>query len=155
MPPVVVGAAIGAAASTAVGYYVTGTIVASAIASSFATSFAISLAGSIAMSALAGKPSGSFGAQGQGVVNRDQMVKQAITNRRVVYGTAKVSGPIVFMETTDNDKYLHMAIVLAAHEVTNIWQIYIDDEPVGTGNINGFVGGDYKNKIRINYIYKI
>ena len=149
MPPVVVGAAIGAAASTAVGYYVTGTIVASAIASSFATSFAISLAGSIAMSALAGKPSGSFGAQGQGVVNRDQMVKQAITNRRVVYGTAKVSGPIVFMETTDNDKYLHMAIVLAAHEVTNIWQIYIDDEPVGTGNINGFVGGDYKNKIRI------
>ena len=149
MPPVVVGAAIGAAASTAVGYYVTGTIVASAIASSFATSFAISLAGSIAMSALAGKPSGSFGAQGQGVVNRDQMVKQAITNRRVVYGTAKVSGPIVFMETTDNDKYLHMAIVLAAHEVTNIFQIYIDDEPVGTGNINGFVGGDYKNKIRI------
>ena len=149
MPPVVVGAAIGAAASTAVGYYVTGTIVASAIASSFATSFAISLAGSIAMSALAGKPSGSFGAQGQGVVNRDQMVKQAITNRRVVYGTAKVSGPIVFMETTDNDKYLHMAIVLAAHEVTNIFQIYIDDEPVGTGNINGFVGGEYKNKIRI------
>ena len=149
MPPVVVGAAIGAAASTAVGYYVTGTIVASAIASSFATSFAISLAGSIAMSALAGKPSGSFGAQGQGVVNRDQMVKQAITNRRVIYGTAKVSGPIVFMETTDNDKYLHMAIVLAAHEVTNIFQIYIDDEPVGTGNINGFVGGDYKNKIRI------
>ena len=149
MPPVVVGAAIGAAASTAVGYYVTGTIVASAIASSFATSFAISLAGSIAMSALAGKPSGSFGAQGQGVVNRDQMVKQAITNRRVVYGTAKVSGPIVFMETTDNDKYLHMAIVLAAHEVTNIWQIYIDDERVGTGDINGFIGGDFKDKVRI------
>jgi len=152
MPPVVVGAAIGAAASTAIGYYVTGTIVASAIASSFATSFAISLAGSVALSALSGKPSGSFGAQGASVVNRDQMVKQAITNRRVIYGISKVSGPLVFMETTENNKYLHLVIALASHEVTNIPSIYIDDDRLsafdGDGNITS---GDYANKVRVKF----
>ncbi len=152
MPPVVVGAAIGAAASTAIGYYVTGTIVASAIASSFATSFAISLAGSVALSALSGKPSGGFGAQGASVVNRDQMVKQAITNRRVIYGTSKVSGPLVFMETTENNKYLHLVIALASHEVTNIPSIYIDDDRLsafdGDGNVTS---GDYANKVRVKF----
>jgi len=152
MPPVVVGAAIGAAASTAIGYYVTGTVIASTIVSSFATSFAVSLAGSVALSALSGKPSGSFGAQGQGVLNRDQMVKQAITNRRVIYGTAKVSGPLVYMETTDNNKYLHMVIALASHEVTNIPYIYIEDDKVSNFDANGNVqSGDYKDKVRVKF----
>ena len=151
MPPVVVGAAVSAAASTAVGYF-TSTIAASAIVSSFATSFAISLAGSVALSALSGKPSGSFGAQGQGVLNRDQMVKQAITNRRVIYGTAKVSGPLVYMETTDNNKYLHMVIALASHEITNIPWIYIEDDKVSDFDANGFVtSGDYKDKVRVKF----
>ena len=148
MPPVVVGAAIGAAATTAVGYYVTGTVIASTIVSSFATSFAISLAGSVALSALSGKPSGSFGAQSSASLNRDQMIKQAITNRRVIYGTAKVSGPLVFMETTDNNKYLHMVIALASHQIANVSKFYIDDVEVET-DIYGFVGGDFKNKARI------
>ena len=152
MPPVVIGAAIGAAASTAVGYYITGTIVASAIASSFATSFAISLAGSVALSALSGKPSGSFGAQGASVVNRDQMVKQAITNRRVIYGTSKVSGPLVFMETTENNKYLHLVIALASHEITNIPSIYIEDDRISSFDGNGDVtSGDYANKVRVKF----
>jgi hypothetical protein len=160
MPPVVVGAAVGAAASTAVGVFVTTSIAAttSAIVASFATNFAISLAGSVALSALSGKPSGSFGAQGQGVLNRDQMIKQAITNRRVIYGTAKVSGPLVYMETTDNNKYLHMVIALASHEVTKINAIYIDDEIIvseafadldvwdASGNVTT---GKYKDKVRI------
>ena len=152
MPPVVVGAAVSAAASTAVGYYITGTVVASTIVSSFATSFALSLAGSVALSALSGKPSGSFGAQGQGNLNRDQMVKQAITNRRVIYGTAKVSGPLVYMETTDDNKYLHMVIALASHEVTNIPFIYIEDNKVDDFDANGNVqSGDYKDKVRVKF----
>ena len=152
MPPVVVGAAIGAAASTAVGYYITGTVVASTIVSSFATSFALSLAGSVALSALSGKPSGSFGAQGQGTLNRDQMIKQAITNRRVIYGTAKVSGPLVYMETTENNKYLHMVIALASHEVTNIPFIYIEDDKISDFDSNGFITtGDYKDKVRVKF----
>ena len=151
MPPVVVGAAVSAAASTAVGYFTT-TIAASAIVSSFATSFAISLAGSVALSALSGKPSGSFGAQGQGVLNRDQMVKQAITNRRVIYGTSKVSGPLVYMETTENNKYLHLVIALASHEITNIPWIYIEDDKVSDFDANGFVtSGDYKNYYKKMY----
>ena len=151
MPPVVVGAAVSAAASTAVGYFTT-TIAASAIVSSFATSFAISLAGSVALSALSGKPSGSFGAQGQGVLNRDQMVKQAITNRRVIYGTSKVSGPLVYMETTENNKYLHLVIALASHEITNIPWIYIEDDKVSDFDANGFVtSGDYKDKVRVKF----
>jgi len=152
MPPVVVGAAVGAAATTAVAYYTTGLAVGATIASTFATNFAISLGGSIALSALSGKPSGSFGAQGQGVLNRDQMVKQAITNRRVIYGTSKVSGPLVYMETTENNKYLHMVIALASHEVANIPYIYIEDDKVDDFDVNGNVqSGDYKDKVRVKF----
>jgi len=157
MPPVIVGAVVGAAASTAVAYFTT-SLATSALVSTFATKFAISLAGSVALSALSGKPSGSFGAQSQGVLNRDIMIKQAITNRRVIYGTAKVSGPLVFMETTENNKYLHMVIALASHEVTKINAIYIDDDIIvseafgdldvwdGSGNVTT---GKYKDKVRI------
>ena len=152
MPPVVVGAAIGAAATTAVAYYTVGLAVGATITSTFITNFAISLGGSIALSALSGKPSGSFGAQGQGVLNRDQMVKQAITNRRVIYGTSKVSGPLVYMETTENNKYLHMVIALASHEVANIPYIYIEDDKVDDFDVNGNVqSGDYKDKVRVKF----
>ena len=129
MPPVIIGAAIGAGVSTAIAYYGVGLAVGATITSTFVANFAMSVAGSLAMKAFSGsnKPSGSFGAQTNAILGRDVTVRQAITHHRVVYGTSKVSGPIAFMESTENNKYLHMVILLASHKVTNISSLYIDD----------------------------
>ena len=130
MPPVVVGAAVGAAVSTAATYYTVGLAAGATLASTFATNFAISLIGSTALSALSGRPSGNFGAQTQGRLSKELMTKQAIANRRVIYGTARVSGPLVYLETTSNNKFLHAVIPLAGHEVTNIPSFFIDDDEI-------------------------
>lgn len=56
-----------------------------------------------------------------------------------VYGRVRKGGPITFMESSGTDnKYLHMVICLAGHEVHAIDTIYINDEPVGI-DVNNFV----------------
>jgi len=46
----------------------------------------------------------------------------------VVYGTRKVGGNVVFLETSGTDNtYLYMAIVLSEGEITDINEIYIND----------------------------
>ena len=49
----------------------------------------------------------------------------------VVYGTRKVGGNVVFLETSGTDNtYLYMAIVLSEGEITDINQIYVNDNLV-------------------------
>ena len=74
---------------------------------------------------------------------RTQMVRQPITTHRIVYGRTRVSGPIVFIHSrpvdgsSDKLDMLHIVIVLAAHEVEAIEDIYFNDVVVsldGSGN---------------------
>jgi len=51
---------------------------------------------------------------------RDVMVRQSAAPRKVIYGSARVSGPILFMDTTDEGKYLHLVVAVAPHEVENL-----------------------------------
>lgn len=51
----------------------------------------------------------------------------------VIYGRTKVGGVIVYKETTDNDKFLHMIIAIAGHEVTSIEEVYFDDVELEVG----------------------
>jgi predicted phage tail protein len=45
---------------------------------------------------------------------------------RVIYGTSRVGGTIVYAETTSStNEFLHMVIVLAGHEVDDISTIYL------------------------------
>ena len=60
--------------------------------------------------------------------NRSVMSKQPITPRETVYGTSKKSGSIIFMETTDSNKQLHMLIQVASHEIESFDTIYFNDE---------------------------
>ncbi|MEK9767791.1 MAG: phage tail protein, partial [Betaproteobacteria bacterium] len=60
--------------------------------------------------------------------NRTQMVRQPITNKRVVYGQVKVSGPILFIHTTDNENVLHLIVGLAAHEIDGYEAIFIGED---------------------------
>lgn len=49
----------------------------------------------------------------------------------VIYGKTKVGGVIVYKQTTDEDKYLHMIIAIAGHEVFAIDEVYFDDVELG------------------------
>lgn len=142
MPQVIVGAAIGAAASTAVAYAIGGT---AAFASAslfggaitgatayFAASFAISAALGVVTSALAPKPSSLTTAED--LRGRTVMTRNSISSRKLAYGTVKTSGAIVFLETTGEDnKYLHLCVTLAGHEISEIEAVYFNEDIVRFG----------------------
>lgn len=93
-----------------------------------------SLATSFIQSAFASKPNqGGLGQQG-----RTDMIRQAITSRRVVYGDAKVSGPLVFVHMTDDNDLLHIVLALANNECNAATTFWFDDEEItidGTGKV--------------------
>ena len=69
--------------------------------------------------------------------NRSLMIRQPITSRDTVYGSTKKSGAILFMDTTDNNKTLHLIVQIASHEIQSYEKIYFNDEELtisSTGN---------------------
>ena len=69
--------------------------------------------------------------------NRSLMIKQPITHRDTVYGESKKSGAIVFMESTNNTKRLHLIVQVASHEIQSFDKIYFNEEELtisSTGN---------------------
>jgi hypothetical protein len=75
---------------------------------------------------------------------------EGVASQQYVYGRVRKGGTITFYESSgDDNKYLHMVICLAGHEVDSIGDIYINDEVV-TLDGSGFVTGNpWKSKIRI------
>lgn len=126
-------AATVAAASTMayIGYYAVGYI-------------ATTLVTSALLSALAPKPSRGSGSGSSGLLTN---VRNATASAEVVYGQVRKGGTVTFLESTgENNKILHQIIVLAAHEVEEIGDIYINDEVVTMSNedvtsnpYNGFI----------------
>ena len=124
-----------------------------AILATAVSTIAISAVTSWAISALAPQPDfSSFGSQGTLVNSRD-----ATASADFVYGQVRKGGTVSFYESTgEKNKFLHQIIVLAAHEVEEIGNIYINDQVV-TLDSNGFVttsdwvidGGDNPSGIRI------
>ena len=60
---------------------------------------------------------------------RQEMVRQPITTRKIIYGRQKVSGPIVALASSSkdigdskvlDDAYLHILVALAGHELNAI-----------------------------------
>ena len=62
--------------------------------------------------------------------NRSVMVKQPIIPRETVYGETKKSGGILFMDVTNNNKFLHLVVQIASHEIQSFDTIYFNDEPL-------------------------
>ena len=127
-------------ASTA-GAYFAGTITASAIASFAIKTFAVNAVLSMASKALAPKPKKpelpSFTQSSSGRVLN---IKQPIMDRQLLYGEVRLGGAVVFMESTDNNQYMHVIYALAGHEVNQIGDVYFDNEVVpldGSGNATG------------------
>lgn len=73
--------------------------------------------------------------------DRQVVVRSSVEPRRVVYGTAVVSGPLAYAETTGaNNKFLHLVVPLTGHEVTAIDAVFADDEelPIAAdGSVQG------------------
>ena len=116
--------------------------------------FAINMAVSYAISAVLGKKAKadtpSFQIESQ---DRHVVVRTGAAARRVIYGQMIASGPMVFASSTGSEnKYLHMVVALANHEVQEIGSVYLNDTEIlpsqldGSGNVNA---GTFSGKVRI------
>lgn len=84
--------------------------------------------------------------------NQTQSVRQAITAHRIIYGEMRVGGAITYLTTTETNKYVHVAYVLAAHEVQSVGTIYLGDDAVHTDMLDGsgvVTSGQFNNKARL------
>lgn len=134
---------------------------------SFAITTIISMAISYGVSALL-KPSSSARSRGDGtqqpIIDNKINVRQPTAPRQVIYGEARVGGVFGFMHTTGNNKYLHLVILMAGHEVHQFAQVWIGDEAfvtyenagaAGVGDLvidsNGFVPSpsQFAGKVRV------
>jgi len=90
---------------------------------------------------------------------RDVMVRSAIEPAKIVYGRARVSGPVVYTNTvptagTNDNNTLWTVVSLASHECADIEAIYLDGDKIpssiidwaGTGGVTsgtyGPIGGN-------------
>lgn len=78
--------------------------------------------------------------------DRTVMVRSSEAPHNVVYGETRVSGPIAYICTSgSNSEFLHLVVVLASHELSSIEDIWLNDEPLGALDANGWVTtGAYK-----------
>lgn len=123
MPPVIAGAALVGGAS----------IVAGGIGAAFAATGLIGgiaqLGGSLILSGAAKLLTGGSG--GRGASGRTLSFAAPVTPREVCYGAVRKGGVIVFVhETGSSNRFLHLVIALAGHEVESIGATYFDGEEV-------------------------
>lgn len=88
--------------------------------------------------------------------------RNPIALRQVIYGTVRVGGNVVFMETTsgtnDDNAFLHMIIAFAGHEVNSIGQIYFDDHALqldANGDADSSDTKYYKNSSHVRIIKRL
>jgi hypothetical protein len=117
-----------------------------------AAMFGAYLVGTLALGmlsqALAGKPKQPSLMSPAGEAQaRTQMVRSPIMNRRIVVGRAVVSGPIAFAATHPGNSppsgpansNLTLVIVLAAHKVSYIGEVFLNDTPASDPRFAGHV----------------
>lgn len=145
MPPVVIAVAVAASYVAAYGLTVYTVLVAVAMIASAALSYF-----------LTPKPKKpSFDSpdfsNSQG---RTSQVRQPITPWAFCYGETAKSGPITYVESTNNNTYLHMVITLCSHSCEDITAVYFNEIPIYLDQLdaNGNVtSGTYANHARIKF----
>jgi hypothetical protein len=111
--------------------------------SSALSSIALNLGSTLIMSAFQDAPSSGGASNFQSVAaGRQQMFRSSVANRRVIYGTCKVSGPIIYATTSDyaetgDNKYIWLVIPLAGHEVQAIDDVFFNDDAIPNAALNG------------------
>lgn len=117
-----------------------------AAAIAFGSSLLLSFAGQL----LAPKPpnAGSFGDGG----DFTRQFRQPVSERRYIYGESRASGATAFIGSTGDNKYLHVVIMLASHEVAEIGEVIINDVSIAPDQIGGdgvVTSGTFANYVRI------
>lgn len=96
---------------------------------SFFTTLAVTLAVSLVSRALFKPKAPSFDFNEE-VLGRTQIVRSSVAPRRVIYGKIKVSGVLVFAGSSgERNKFMHLVIVLAGHQIEAIDDVYFNDRP--------------------------
>ena len=147
MAPVIPALIAGAVAGT--------TITAGSIALGFSIKyFAATLALSAAQRALAPDP--SFPNLGSNGLAQSKTVSARASNstRKLVYGEVRVGGTIIFLHTTDNDQFLHVVIVLAAHEIESFEEFYFADEELTLSGNDVTAPDKYNNLVKVYGVTK-
>lgn len=143
------------AAAVTVGAEVVGAVIAGAVMnaafwSSVMIKAAISAGMSLLTSAISEKRSEapSFTSEARA---RTQLIRASTEPRRVIYGTAQVSGVLVYaVSSGESNKHLHLVIALAGHRVKSIGDVILNDEAVGALDAAGMVtAGRFAGKVRI------
>lgn len=83
--------------------------------------------------------------------DRQQMIRSAVATRQVVYGQCVTSGPIIYATSTGaENKFLHVVIPVAGHQVEEIGDVWFGDEKVGDLDADGNVtSGRFKGWMRV------
>ena len=86
------------------------------------------------------------------IADRKQLISEAVTTRKIIYGQAEVSGPLVAIHTTNNNSDLHYVVPVAGHRCHSFDSIFLNDEYVplegdmNTGLVTAIEGHKYHNK---------
>lgn len=83
--------------------------------------------------------------------DRQQMIRSAAATRLIVYGQCVTSGPIIYATSTGTEnKFLHIVVPLATHEIEEISTVWFGDEEVGDLDENGNVtSGRFSGWMRV------
>jgi len=113
----------------------------------FATTFVTTLVLGAVSKAMAKTPTGAS------ITQQDKTVtsRQPIAPHNVIYGRTRIGGTILYMESTNANKYLHVVVAIAGHEIDEVEKFYFNDVEVtidGSGNVEA---GQYKDRARIQY----
>lgn len=143
MPQIVLAvaaAAAGAAAGAAVGGGIVGAIVGTVVA------VGVSYAGAAILGL--NRPPGVPDTRR----DRRQPIRNATAARQVVYGRARVSGPLVYASSSGPDRrFLHVVIPVAGHPVAGMDAVWIGDERIAVEDISagGWVLTDKYRRTRL------
>lgn len=90
---------------------------------------AVSVGLSLLASAIMKKPSNTKTTSHESTFFPTQInIKQAAAPRQILYGLTRVGGTIVFAETSNNNLWMNIIIVVATHEIQAFRQLLINDE---------------------------
>lgn len=127
-------AAIGTSLLTSVG------VTAAAITSGLAIAVGTTLVGFVTYTALRGSRLRDSGDGGASIGNQQILIRSTTEPRKIVYGEAVVSGPIVWQNTNSDaptpNGSLYAVIALAGHEIESFEGFYLDDKFIPIADVD-------------------
>jgi hypothetical protein len=157
MPPAgaILAAVVAAGSVAATGTAIFGLSVAASAALAFAGSLVISTAQSLLSPSLPKPKSAVASAFESRATGITRTLRQPITAWRTIYGEMRVSGPITFLEVSEDNEFLHIVVTLAGHPCEAIGTVFLDDDPIydadldGDGEVTGGAGLKYSGHVRV------